>query len=78
MQEILISQKTEWNTAFGKFHMKITMRTWIKVDESHCFHNKLTYRKTLFQNLRQHQPTLLIVIDNLRYDQWKTILPVVK
>jgi hypothetical protein len=33
------------------------------------------FDKYVVPELQEHQPTLLVLIDNLRYDQWKTIAP---
>ena len=76
MFEILESQKSEANTQFGKFIDK-HYPTWF---EPHT--DAPTLSHTLFKNkivpeLSKEQPTLLVVIDNLRYDQWKAFEPIV-
>ncbi|WP_417889812.1 PglZ domain-containing protein [Xanthomarina gelatinilytica] len=76
MFEILESQKNEANTQFGKFIDK-HYPSWF---EPHTEAPTLSH--TLFKNkivpeLSKEQPTLLVVIDNLRYDQWKAFEPIV-
>ncbi len=67
MFEILESQKTEANNQFGKFIEKNYPR-WFKNGEGPVTSH------TVFRELVQPQiekgPTLMVVIDNLRYDQW--------
>ncbi|MGI9546714.1 MAG: response regulator [Flavobacteriaceae bacterium] len=67
MFEILESQKTEANAQFGKFIEK-NYSSWFSTNDGPVMSH------TLFRELVQPQlekgPTLLIVIDNLRYDQW--------
>ena len=76
MFEILESQKTEANNQFCKF-----------IDKNYpkCFDNSIeppTMSHTLFRDkvapqLKKGTPTLLVVVDNLRYDQWKAFEPFV-
>ncbi|MGJ8737076.1 T9SS response regulator signal transducer PorX [Zobellia laminariae] len=66
MFEILESQKAEANTHFGKF-VERNYESWFDGDGPVLSH-------TLFKDLVKPElkdgPTLLLVIDNLRYDQW--------
>ncbi|MGK0386849.1 MAG: CheY-like chemotaxis protein [Patiriisocius sp.] len=74
MFEILESQKTEANNQFCKF-----------IDKNYpkCFDGSIeppTMSHTLFRDkvapeLKKGSPTLLVVVDNLRYDQWKAFEP---
>ncbi|MGB5377704.1 response regulator, partial [Muriicola sp.] len=67
MFEILESQKTEANNHFGKFIDK-NYASWFTDGDGPILSH------TLFQQLVKPEldgtPTLLVVIDNLRYDQW--------
>lgn len=67
MFEILESQKAEANNQFGKFVDKNYV-DWFQKDDGPVMSH------TLFRELVQPElkdgPTLLVVIDNLRYDQW--------
>ncbi|WP_223034477.1 T9SS response regulator signal transducer PorX [Hanstruepera marina] len=76
MFEILESQKTEANTQFGKFIDK-NYPSWFEphVDAPTMSHN--LFKNRVVPELSKEQPTLLVVIDNLRYDQWKAFEPIV-
>lgn len=73
MSAILEDQKREANSSFFKF-IKNNYRNWLHSD------NKPVLSHTVFKeyakpNLSKEKNTLLIMIDNLRFDQWKTIEP---
>ncbi|RNL82241.1 PglZ domain-containing protein [Sinomicrobium pectinilyticum] len=71
MVEILESQKTEANTQFGKFIEK-NYPGWFSDDEGPVMSHTL-FRELVVPELQKNTPTLLVVIDNLRYDQWMAI-----
>ncbi|MFC4096856.1 T9SS response regulator signal transducer PorX [Euzebyella saccharophila] len=66
MFEILESQKTEANNHFGKFVDRNYM-DWFQGDGPVMSH---TLFKQCIEPELGETPTLLVVIDNLRYDQW--------
>ena len=33
-------------------------------------------RKKVFPKLKEDQPTIMLLLDNLRYDQWKILEPI--
>ena len=67
MFEILESQKVEANSQFGKFVEK-NYADWFKRDDSPVMSHTM-FRRLVEPELKKG-PTLLVVIDNLRYDQW--------
>ncbi|MDG1572977.1 PglZ domain-containing protein [Robiginitalea sp. M366] len=67
MFEILESQKSEANQQFGKF-VERHYADWINGEDSPVMSHTL-FREWVAPQLEQG-PTLLVVIDNLRYDQW--------
>ena len=75
MQEILTSQKQEANLQVGKFIDK-NYPDWFTDYDAPMLSHKL-FKKWIAPELSTHQPTLLIVVDNLRYDQWKAFEPIV-
>jgi CheY-like chemotaxis protein len=77
MMEVLTSQKSEANTEFYKYISK-NYSSWItgKSDDTPLFSHQLIRRKVA-PHLEAGQPTFMVVIDNLRYDQWKVIQPIV-
>lgn len=67
MFEILESQKVEANNLFGKFIEK-NYEDWFTNDGGPILSHTLF--KELVKPELKEQPTLLVLIDNLRYDQW--------
>jgi hypothetical protein len=67
MLEILESQKQEANTQFFKF-IKKNYKSLIKDDSLLFSHNLF---KKVVVPLIQKKPTLLVVMDNIRYDQFR-------
>lgn len=72
MHEILTLQKAEANMQFCKFIEKNYLE-WIKKPESGPVTSNQLFRKKVFPDLKSDKPTFFILIDNLRYDQWKVI-----
>ena len=72
MMEILKNQKIEANSLFSKFIEK-NYQSWFKNDNHPNLSHEIL-KKYLFPELGD-TPIILIVIDNLRYDQWKIIEP---
>src|SRR6056297_1638525 len=67
MFEILESQKVEANSQFGKFVDK-NYKTWFQEGDAPIMSHTL-FKKRIQPELEDSK-TLLVVIDNLRYDQW--------
>lgn len=74
MLEILESQKTEANSQFSKFVEK-NYRSWFENGEGPIMSHTL-FKKLVLPELKDSK-TLLVVIDNLRYDQWQAFEDVV-
>ena len=72
MIEILNNQKIEANSLFSKFIEK-NYQSWFEKDNHPCLSHEIL-KKHLFPEISD-DPLILIVIDNLRYDQWKIIEP---
>ncbi|MGB5942754.1 MAG: PglZ domain-containing protein [Leeuwenhoekiella sp.] len=77
MQEILVSQKVEANNQFFKFIEK-RYENWLHEEEKPVMSHTL-FKEKIAPTLGGggEAPTLLIVIDNLRYDQWKAFEPII-
>lgn len=73
MFEILESQKVEANTQFCKFIEK-NYKSWFYPNADAPIMSHTLFSKKIVPHLSESK-TLLIVIDNLRYDQWKSIEP---
>ena len=76
MFEILESQKQEANNQFFKFISK-NYQSWFENDADAPVMSHTLFRKKILPELKKDQPTLLVVVDNLRYDQWKTLEPII-
>lgn len=75
MMEILESQKSEANTQFFKFISK-NYKDWFHDSDAPIMSHQL-FREKVVPQLSPGKPTLLVVIDNLRYDQWKAFESIV-
>lgn len=73
MFEILESQKTEANNQFCKFVDK-NYPDWFDGHEGPVMSHTL-FKEKVAPHLKKGEPTLFVVIDNLRYDQWKAFEP---
>ena len=73
VEDILCMQKTEANTQFFKF-VKNNYKDWINGNNAPLFSHNIV-RKRVVPLMEDSIPTYFIVIDNLRYDQWKIIEP---
>ncbi|MCF8369904.1 MAG: PglZ domain-containing protein [Bacteroidales bacterium] len=78
IKEVLNMQKQEANHVFARFIEKkyfdwINGNTAKKPVLSHTL-----LKEKLFPKLKGNRPVFLILIDNLRYDQWKIIQPVIQ
>jgi CheY-like chemotaxis protein len=76
MQEIFQSQKGEANNEFFKFISR-HYTSWLKEKEkdkpvlSHTL-----FREKVMPHVEKGVPTFFVLIDNLRWDQWKSIQPI--
>lgn len=74
MKEILDNQKAEANNAFSKFVAKNYLG-WLKTPESGPVMSHQLLRKKVFGQMKADKPTFFLLLDNLRFDQWKIIEP---
>lgn len=76
MREVLQSQKSEANTEFFKFVSK-NYAKWVnpKSTEAPVMSHNLFQFKVL-PHVEKGVPTFFVLIDNLRFDQWKAIQPI--
>ena len=76
MFEILESQKTEANIQFGKFIDK-NYASWFRPNSDAPTMSHTLFKDHVVPEINREQPTLFVVIDNLRYDQWKSFESVI-
>lgn len=72
MSEILSMQKSEANAEFSKYIIKNYVG-WIKEKEEGPLLSHQLIRKKVLPHFQAKKPIFLIVLDNLRFDQWKII-----
>ena len=72
MDEMLGMQKTEANLAFAKFIHK-HYEEWITHPEDRPLMSPDIFKTKIFPLLNQGEKVFLIVLDNFRYDQWRTL-----
>ena len=79
MKEILSMQKSEANTLFSKFIEKNYVN-WFKqgAKDVPILSHTLLKTKVLNNLDKEGKPVFVVVIDNLRYDQWKLLQPVIE
>jgi hypothetical protein len=76
--EILESQKTEANMQFSKFIEK-NYESWFESQADKPILSHQVFREYVVPELvKKEQPILFVVIDNLRYDQWKVFESIVQ
>lgn len=76
MREVFQTQKNEANTEFFKFISR-NYASWVNpknIDAPIMSHTLLRYK--VLPHLEKGKPLFLALIDNLRYDQWKSIQPI--
>jgi CheY-like chemotaxis protein len=74
---ILESQKVEANSQFGKF-IERNYESWFEPKADKPILSHQLFRELVVPELvKKEKPVLFVVIDNLRYDQWKTFESVV-
>ena len=78
IREVLNMQKSEANNHFSKFYEE-NYEDWLysRYDDKPTLSPTLIKDKVL-PNLTNNKKTFFILIDNLRYDQWKAIQPMVE
>ncbi|NRT10649.1 bifunctional response regulator/alkaline phosphatase family protein [Flavobacterium sp. 14A] len=77
MITILESQKAEANSMFGKFIERNYEEWFLPRADKPVLSHELFKEIVVPELVKKDKPVLFIVIDNLRYDQWKTFESVV-
>lgn len=77
MKEILQTQKIEANQQFVKFYEQRYL-DWINAKVEAPVMSHTLFNKKIKSLVQPGQPLYWVVIDNLRYDQWKIIAPFLK
>ncbi|MCC6814927.1 MAG: PglZ domain-containing protein [Saprospiraceae bacterium] len=75
IQEIFAQQKTEANIEFSKFINNHYQSWFNNTGQSPVMSHTVLLNK-VFKSLRTDIPTIFILLDNMRFDQWKVIEPI--
>ena len=76
MMDILSMQKTEANASFSKYIEK-NYQNWLDDRANAPVFSPDLMRSKIFPKMEEDLPTVMLLLDNLRYDQWKIIEPVI-
>lgn len=77
MEEILRMQKSEANTQFSKF-IANHYQDWLNGKDANApILSHTVFKNRIVPELDKADTTFLVLIDNLRYDQWKVIQPII-
>ncbi len=74
MTQILATQKTEANGEFGKFVAR-HYQDWIDNPKNAPILSHRLLKEKVFPLIHADKPVVMILLDNLRFDQWKAIEP---
>jgi hypothetical protein len=76
LYDILAMQKSEANNEFSKFIIKNYL-DWVADETDAPVMSNSVLRKKILPHLKDDTPSIVLLLDNLRYDQWKVIEPIV-
>lgn len=74
MAELLSMQRKQANATFAKF-IRQNYEQWFTAPETRPMISTDIFRKAVFPLLDEGKKVFVVVIDNFRYSQWKTIQP---
>ena len=73
--DIIETQKKDANAAFFKF-IERNYEDWLQDEEDAPVLSNNVFKNLVKPHLSNDEKVMLILVDNLRYDQWKTIEPI--
>jgi DNA-binding response OmpR family regulator len=77
MEEILRMQKSEANALFSKY-VANNYQGWVSgKDPKAPIMSHLLFKQRVIPEIDKNESTFLILIDNMRYDQWKVMQPII-
>ncbi|MFO7978592.1 MAG: bifunctional response regulator/alkaline phosphatase family protein [Bacteroidales bacterium] len=74
LKEIFKMQKSEANAVFASFIEKNYIQ-WLKGADEKPIMSHTVMKETLIPLIRGEEKTFIILVDNLRFDQWKVLQP---
>ncbi len=76
MQEILANQKNDANAEFFKYINANYIKWFSQPGQDQPLWSHQLLVQKVFPFIKEDRPTFFILLDNLRYDQWKVIEPI--
>lgn len=76
MEEVLKMQKSEANQQFSRF-IANNYQSWLEDPDDAPVMSHTLIRKEVMPLVKNNESLFLVIIDNLRQDQWKTLEPIV-
>ena len=77
MFDIFKNQMKEANSKFSSF-IANNYSHWIRDQKNQFLLSNNIFKKKIYPFLKDNQPCILLLIDNLRLDQWKVISPLIQ
>lgn len=74
MSDILSMQKSEANAEFSRYVIQNYLH-WLHDNDGPMFSHQLL-REKVFPHINDKVPTVMVLFDNLRYDQWRILEPI--
>lgn len=75
LKEILDMQKSEANKEFSKYVTK-NYEDWVNKENGPILSHKMMKEK-IFKKMDRTKPVFFLLLDNLRFDQWKVLEPLI-
>ena len=76
MEEVLLMQKAEANQQFTRF-IQENYSSWLNEPEDAPVMSHTLIKREVAPLIKDGESVFLVVIDNLRYDQWKILKPII-
>lgn len=76
MQQVLAMQKSEANKEFCRYVSRNYMK-WIQNRDEAPTMSHTLMREKILPGLADNKPNFMILIDNLRFDQWQVLKPII-
>ena len=76
MEEVLFMQKSEANQLFARF-IEDNYSAWLNNPDGAPVMSHTLFRKEILPSVKKDESLFFVIIDNLRFDQWKTLEPVI-
>lgn len=76
MEEVLLMQKAEANQQFSRF-ISENYESWLNNPEDAPVLSHTLFRKEIMPKVKNNESLFVVLIDNLRFDQWKIIEPII-